>query len=517
VTEPLTHYDAVEAYGSALSLLPGETLGLHVRCATEHHDVEVHCVSGGDPVRPVWEATGVRGLDHATPDDADARGCRWPVGVEIPVGTHWASGVYLVTLRAHGAVHERAVGHALFVVRAPRPTARVLLVLATNTYNAYNAWGGRSLYTGGHQVSFDRPFVRGLLHRPDAGDDDRKSPPCPPGQEPDVDGVRYLDYRTANAYPPSIGSTGWHTYERRFAAWARKHDIELDYAVSQDLAEQPGLTDGYALVVGVGHDEYWSARQRDALERYVAAGGNYASFSGNTMFWQVRFDPSGRHMTAHKYRAHREDPVVGTALERSMTGMWCDPLVGRPEWGFLGAGSAYGLYSRFGHATPRSPGGFTVYRDRHWMFEGTGLRYGDLLGGTHGCVGYETVGVRLGFDDYGLPVSLTPGAPPTEVVAFAPASNLGAGDYPAGSVSFTDDDQVDLDFMASRLYGSTSDDAKDRVRHGNAAMLACRPYAGGGEVVTIGSTDWVFALDDPAVDRVTRNVVRRLTAPTDER
>ncbi len=506
MTEEFTHYDAVEAYGDRLSVLPGDSLGLHVRCVAERYDVEVRRAGG----TVVWTANDLPGVAHHTPDDADAHGCGWPVDLSVPVGADWASGVYLVTLRAHGVVNERAVGHAMFVVRAPRPASSVLLVLATNTYNAYNAWGGRSLYTGGHEVSFDRPFARGLLVRPLAGDEDRKAPPCAPGDEPDIDGLRYLAYRTQHDYPPSIGSTGWHSYERRFVDWASALGVEFDYAVSEDLSTVPNLTDGYRLVLGVGHDEYWSAAQRDALEACVARGGNYASFSGNTMFWQVRFDDTRRNMTVHKYAAHRNDPVVGTPQERTMSGMWCDPLVGRPEWGFLGAGSAYGLYSRFGWSTPRSPGGFTVYRDRHWMFEGTGLRYGDLIGAVQGAVGYETLGCRLGLDEYGLPVSNTPGAPPTEVVGWAPATNLGADDYPSGSVSFTPGDQVDLDFVAARLYGDASDDSKNRVRHGNAVMLTCRPFAGGGEVVTIGSTDWVVALPDPAVSRITENVLRRL-------
>ena len=39
-------------------------------------------------------------------------------------------------------------------------------------------------------------------------------------------------------------------------------------------------------------------------------------------------------------------------------------------------------------------------------------------------------------------------------------------------------------------------------------MLVCRPFGrGGGEVVTIGSTDWVFGLADPLVARVTRNII----------
>ena len=64
-----------------------------------------------------------------------------------------------------------------------------------------------------------------------------------------------------------------------------------------------------------------------------------------------------------------------------MTGMWADPVVGLPEWSLLGAGSRWGLYSRFGQATPRGSGAFTVHRHDHWMFAGTDLRYGDLLGG----------------------------------------------------------------------------------------------------------------------------------------
>jgi hypothetical protein len=201
---------------------------------------------------------------------------------------------------------------------------------------------------------------------------------------------------------------------------------------------------------------------------------------------------------------------VGTADAASMSGMWCDPIVDRPEWRFLGAGSAYGLYSRFGQATPRASGGFTVYRDGHWMLDGTGLRYGDQLGAAFGAVGYETVGCRLGLDEYGLPFAANLDAPPhTEIVGVAPASNLGAGEYPASVAA--KDDQCDLEFVAERLYGDTSADSIARVRHGNAVMLTCRPFGdSGGTVATVGTTDWVYALEDAAVSRVTRNIVERL-------
>jgi len=506
MADDVTHYDAVEAYCDRLSYLPGEVVNLHVWCATGRFDVSVQ--RWGSAV--VWRDADVLGDAHPTRENADSHGCGWPVALSVPIADDWPSGVYLVTLHAHGAMHDRAIAHAMFVVRSAPSSGRPLLVLATNTYNAYNNWGGRSLYTGGHQVSFDRPFGRGMLVRPHTERDDRKSRPTLPGEEPDVDGVIYQEYRFNHGYPGYMGSAGWFTYERRFVEWAERIGIALDYAVSSDLEFDPAVLGDRRLVLGVGHDEYWSAAQRDTIEAHVARGGNYASFSGNTMFWQVRLGDHGRTMTAHKYSAHRDDPVVGTAGERSMTGMWCDPLVGRPEWTFLGAGSAYGLYSRFGRATPRASGGFTIYRDEHWMLDGTGLRYGDLLGAADGVVGYETVGCRLGFDEYGLPVAVNPDAPPlAEIVAFAPASSLGEGEYPASVAASSD--QCDLEFVAERLYGDTSPDSIARVRHGNAVMLTCRPAGrSGGEVVTVGSTDWVFGLDDPAVSRVTSNVINRL-------
>ncbi len=507
MADDITHYDDIEAYCGALSVLPGGVVGLHVRCTSDTYDVSV-APWGGEPV---WSADGLAGIAHDTPADADANGCGWPVAVSIPVGGDWPSGMYLVTLRAHEAPADRALGYAMFVVRAtPTRRADVLLVLATNTYNAYNTWGGCSLYTGGNRVSFDRPFGRGMLVRAEVERDDRKARPVYTGEQPDADGFVYQQYRHANGYPAWIGSAGWFTYERRFVEWASREGVALDIAVSSDLEHDPTVVDGYRLVLGVGHDEYWSATQRATIEAYVAGGGNYASFSGNTMFWQVRLEDAGRAMVCHKYAAHRADPVMGTEAQPTMSGMWCDPVVGNPEWRFLGGGSAYGLYSRFGQATPRGAGAFTVYRNDHWLFEDTGLRYGDLLGRDDGIVGYETVGCRLTFDDYQLPIAVDgDGSPPgREVVAFAPSSNLGMGEYPA-SISALND-QGDLEFIAERLYGRIDAHSLARVRHGNAVMLTCRPFGDdGGEVVTIGSTDWVFGLGDPAVAQVTRNVLRR--------
>jgi len=507
-----TFHDDIEGYCTPLSAVAGGTIGLRVSTRAEHFDVLVE--RWGARREVVWSAAGLTGSYVVPPADADAAGCRWPISVEIPVDADWRSGFHLVTLTASGAPAGRDVAHACFVVRAPESRRRrALYVLDTNTWNAYNTWGGCSLYTGGSTVSFDRPFARGILSRPEVDRDDRKARPVRWGEEPDPEGLIFQAYRTANDYPAAIGSAGWFSHGRRFVEWAETAGYEFDYAISTDLDDGTQLLDGYDAVISIGHDEYWSAGQRAAVEGHVERGGAFVSCSGNTMFWQVRIDHDGDtvNMIGHKYRAHLDDPIIGEGRPELMSGMWADPVVGRPEWTFLGAGSAFGLYHRFGNATARGVGGFVVYRPEHWLLEGTGLGYGDVLGAAHGVVGYETVGCPIQLDEFQQPVPVERADLPAqiEIVGHVPSSNLGVGDYPK-SISALND-QGDLEFIAERIHGANDEANRRRVRNGNALMLTCRPFGDtGGEVVTIGTTDWVFGLaDDPSVARVTANVLDR--------
>ena len=87
-------------------------------------------------------------------------------------------------------------------------------------------------------------------------------------------------------------SAFWATYERHFVVWAERQGYELDYLTQQDLDLSPECLDGYRCVVIVGHDEYWSWRMRDTLDRFLDRGGNLARFAGN-FEWQVRLEEKG--------------------------------------------------------------------------------------------------------------------------------------------------------------------------------------------------------------------------------
>ena len=56
------------------------------------------------------------------------------------------------------------------------------------------------------------------------------------------------------------------------------------------MEKKPGTQ--HRLFLSVGHDEYWSGRQRRNVEAARAAGVHLAFFSGNEVYWKIRWEPS---------------------------------------------------------------------------------------------------------------------------------------------------------------------------------------------------------------------------------
>jgi hypothetical protein len=482
----------LEGYCWPQSALPGEEIALHVS-STGSFGVEV-TREGGERV-VVWQADGVAGTEHPIPASASADGCGWPATLTIPMNDDWRSGYYAVSLTSG---EERA--DAFFVVRPQRDPSPILLVLSTATYNAYNDWGGPSLYTGGTRVSFDRPFARGFLAKPEPAV--RKAQAVP-----DREALGYFAWAEENGLSSWSGGSGWWTWERPFVAWAEREGVAIDFALSQDLHEHPDILDGHRLFLSVGHDEYWSWEMRDTVEGFLAGGGNAAFFGGNTCWWQVRFEDAA--MTCFKYRAD-EDPVLGTPDQRLLTGAWADRRIGRPEHALTGLSFSRGGYSRYGLGVPRASGAYTVWRPDHWAFDGTGLRYGDALGLADAIVGYEVDGCELTLVD-GVPVPTHgDGAPDTlEVLATAPAQLWSQDEQP----SRYSHEPGELEHVAMVLFGDDWKDQVHRIAHDHA-VVGCFGVPGGGTVFNAGCTDWTYGIEgnDPDVLRITKNVLDRLSA-----
>ena len=211
--------------------------------------VDLHLSSsGGRPVRVevarvgaervvVWRDGSVSADEHETPKDASASGCGWPAATTIDVDPAWRSGYYEVVLEIDVGEKVRR-DHAFFVVRPPAGT-RIVLALATNTWHAYNDFGGRNLYNGGTRVAMQRPMARGYLFKPPG-----KGRRVTGTGEADPQNAAHVGYLQLNHLSGWAGSAGWPDWEQPFLAWAERHGFDVGVCTNADLEHHPEVLDG---------------------------------------------------------------------------------------------------------------------------------------------------------------------------------------------------------------------------------------------------------------------------------
>lgn len=327
-------------YADRTSVAQGGTIAFHIATSITPFTVEIVNLA-----QPSQVLTTVTGLTSAPSDCTGMweNGCAWPVTTQFTIPAAWPSGYYGARFPTNGGTRW-----ITFVVRAALPglASRVVLVSTTNTYQAYNRFGGKSVYdsisTNGeraHIVSFNRP---------------------------------YFDNLGLGRYP---------AWEQHFVDWLTAEEIPYEVITDDDLAD-PSIIEQYRLVVLPGHSEYWSLEARQSLETFVDAGGNVAVFGGNSMWWQSRSDFEARQFTV--YKDADLDPLTGVDNPR-VTVNWYDTPVFNPENFILGTSFRNGGYANVYPGTTtalpvaeRTP--FTVVDASSWLFNGTGLLNGQTFG-----------------------------------------------------------------------------------------------------------------------------------------
>jgi hypothetical protein len=500
-------------YTDRLSYAPGDKVRFHVSTSAPFFDLEI--VRDGHVPATVLNRTGLAGRHHETPCDSSVHGCGWPPAFEVEVPADWSSAGYVVTTRAEAADGTAAVHHHIFFVR-PHGTGRrgrVLLLSTTSTWLAYNEWGGSNHYEGingpgGNEyapvVSTERPWSRGFVVLPKGAPRIALTEPPPMGAA-----IRYphMEWAFANGYSKKYCSAGWASYDRNFVTWAQAQGLEVDSISQHDLHFRPELLEGYACVVIVGHDEYWSAAMRDHIEAYIEAGGRVARFAGN-FIWQVRLENDGLSQVCYKLRAETDDPVRDTAERHLLTTLWESRAVNRPGALTFGLNGSCGVYAGWGGCIPRGSGGFTVYRPDHWAFAGADVYYGDQLGAASHAFGYEVDGLAYEIRG-GLPYALgTDGAPDDiEIIGLGLATLFEADHGNHGSTFFIGSE--DLELVTLGIHGEATPQAMDTRSRGSGMIASFR--RGKGEVFNAGSCEWIAGLirKDPQIEQVTRNVLNR--------
>ncbi|MCU1359245.1 MAG: hypothetical protein JWN99_534, partial [Ilumatobacteraceae bacterium] len=194
-----------------------------------------------------------------------------------------------------------------------------------------------------------------------------------------------------------------------------------------------------------------------------------------------------------------------------LTSIWSDTLIGRPENSLTGLSFNRGGYHRIGRTVGSGAGGYTVHRPDHWVFDGTDIGRGDVLGAASTVVGYECDGCDLQLVD-GVPTPTGADGCPldTVVLATAPASPFTRA---TAQRPVADDALPEVEFHAWRVLGSHDADTARRLENGHAVLAVRDGQLSRGTVVASGCTDWVWGLtgQDPQIEQITRNIIHRLS------
>jgi hypothetical protein len=333
----------IAAYTGTISAPPGTPVDLYVSTRAEGYRVSAYRIGSyaGGTGTLVWRSRFLEGEEQrgAVLDPVETRTVVAPWHRSLTVDTAgWVPGFYVLGLQT-GAGWETAVP---YVVQSPSARGTVALVVPVTTWQAYNEWGGYSLYAGpdgdrrSWAVSFDRPFNLAT-------------------------GAN--DYRTA-AIPVIVR--------------AERLGIPLSYFANVDLDEDPHVLEGARGYVSMGHDEYWTPAMREAVERARDSGTNVAFLGANTMYWRIRLD--GRREVGYRSDA-AIDPLRGTDPDEA-TSQFRDVSAPDPEQGLTGM-----MYECFPVDAP-----YVVASPAWWGFRGTGVRIGDRF---EGLVGPEADRVYL--------------------------------------------------------------------------------------------------------------------------
>lgn len=374
LSNPATNHE-IEGYASLTSVNRGGEISLFVNTSESTYTIEMFRMGwyGGTGGRRLTSAIQLTGTPQTIPTPDPVTGlieCNWstPYVLSIPINptdpSDWASGVYLAKLTAGTSGKQ---SYIIFVVRDDARPSNYLFQTSVNTYQAYNNWGGKSLYPSGstnnvraRKVSFNRPY----------------------GNDGAGDFLRAWEYNLVR--------------------FLEREGYDVTYGTNVDVHENPNHLFSHKAFLSVGHDEYWSWQMRSNVVAARDQGVNLGFFSANTCYWQVRFEPSpitgapDRTMVCYKdYDAYgvTEDPYYldnDPSNDYLVTLRWRQSPVNLPEDALIGV-----MYEN-----DPVDADLVVADATNWVFATTGLQNGDHLAG---LLGYEVD--RL-FDDAPVGIEL---------------------------------------------------------------------------------------------------------------
>jgi predicted RNA-binding protein with TRAM domain len=312
---------SIQGYATAMSVTPGQQIKFKIKTPASSYHVDILRLGyyAGDGARKVAanilpSATLPQSqpscLTNATTGLIDCG--NWGVSASWTVPSTAVSGVYIAHLVRNDTGGDSQIP---FVVRDDTSHSDMIVATSDATWEAYNAYGGNSLY--GCTVA------------------------CPPGNPSAYKAAYAVSYN--RPFDGSFAVDGgqsylWHT-EYQMIRFLERNGFDVSYTSQVDVDRDGAPLKQHRMFLSSGHDEYWSGNMRSNVEAARDAGVNLAFFSGNEVFWKTRFAASGDGTnTAGRTLISYKDTHFDAATDPvAWTGTWRDPRYsapgdgGRPE------------------------------------------------------------------------------------------------------------------------------------------------------------------------------------------
>ena len=245
----------------------------------------------------------------------------WGVSASWAVPSDAVSGLYIAHLVRNDTGGESQI---FFVVRNDASHSDVVLQTSDATWEAYNAYGGNSLYSC--------------------------TVACPPGNPLAYKAAYAVSYNRPfdGTLSTDSGMSDPFYSEYQLIRWLERNGYNLSYTSEADVDANGPLLQNHKVFISSGHDEYWSKGQRQNVEAARDAGVNLAFFSGNEVFWKTRWGnsidgSSTPYRTLTTYKETHFDAKVDP-LANVWTGTWRDPRFSPPADGGRPENSLTGQY-----------------------------------------------------------------------------------------------------------------------------------------------------------------------------
>jgi hypothetical protein len=404
---------------------------------------------------------------QTTAPDWVSGGCNWSTtfGLTIPPG--WPSGIYA----AQCSDTNGDTFHIVFIVKPVWSGRKILALASTNTWSAYNDWGGHSKYGPNYTtvLTFLRP--------------NRYTTPVDDGQ------INHLTRADL-----------W------ILGWLEDRGYLPDVITDTDLHKGFGELNQYAALILNSHPEYWSLEMVDAVQSYLGAGGSILYLGGNGMFERCIFNADASSLTFF----NGGDSDGGDVAHRAPAFLR-NQSPPRPERAILGVGFLFSS-NNWGGDAPEVAYPYEVRMAEHPLFAGTGVTNGTLIGQTGrqggGASGWEMdTSISGNHGDDGFIVSATVGetdrgTAPSGLLLLARGTNTGH----SADMTYYDTGEGGFVFSVGSICfgGSLVQDAVLQAVVKNALSSACsRPKLVGltlsPDTVICGDSSLCTVTLDPAL------------------